>query len=91
MVLGHSQCGAVKAALKTKELALPESIRDLVRMVSTGGEKGLDRAIVTNVRAGVAKLKNLEPPLASYIGTNGLKVVGGVYDLASASNSRGLT
>ena len=42
MVLGHSQCGAVKAALETKELALPESIRDLVRIVSTGGEKDLD-------------------------------------------------
>jgi carbonic anhydrase len=83
MVLGHSQCGAVKAALETKELALQESIRDLVRMVSTGGEKDLDRAIVANVRAGVAKLKNLEPTLTSYVETNRLKVVGGVYDLAS--------
>ena len=55
MVLGHSGCGAVKAALETKELALPDSIRNLVRMVSTGGEKDMDRAIVANVRAGVAK------------------------------------
>src|SRR3954454_18676793 len=49
MVLGHSQCGAVKAALETKELAVPQSIRDLVAMVITGGDKDLDRAILSNV------------------------------------------
>jgi len=83
MVLGHSQCGAVKAALETKELAVPESVRDLVRMVTTDGEKDLDRAIVANVRSGVARLKSLEPSLTRYIETKRLKVVGAVYDLAS--------
>ncbi|HEY1216929.1 MAG TPA: carbonic anhydrase [Bryobacteraceae bacterium] len=83
MVLGHSQCGAVKAALETKELDVPQSIRDLVGIVSTGGEKDLDRAIVANVSAGVAKLKSLEPTLTRYIETKRLKVVGGVYNLAS--------
>lgn len=83
MVLEHSGCGAVKAALETKELAVPDSIRNLVRMVSTGGEKDLDRAIVANVRAGVAKLNSLEPTLARYIETKRIKVVGAVYDLAS--------
>ncbi len=83
MVLGHSQCGAVKSALETKEQALPESIRDLVRIVSTGGEKNLDRAIVANVRVGVAKLKSLEPNLTRYVETKRLKVVGAVYDLAT--------
>jgi carbonic anhydrase len=83
MVLGHSGCGAVKAAIETKELAVPDSIRNLVRMVSTGGEKDLDRAIVANVRAGVAKLNSLEPTLARYIETKRIKVVGAVYDLAS--------
>ena len=87
MVLGHSQCGAVKAALETKELALPQSIRDLVGMVNTGGEKDLDQAIVANVRAGVAKLKSLEPTLTKYIETKRLKVVGGVYNLASGKVS----
>lgn len=82
MVLGHNECGAVKAALETKELALPESIRDMVRMVSTGGEKDLDRAVVANVRAGVEKLKSLEPTLTRYIETKRIKVVGAVYDLA---------
>ena len=83
VVLGHSHCGAVKAALETKELALPDSIKDLVGMVNAGGEKDLDRAIVANVRAGVEKLKSIEPALAKYIETKRIKVVGAVYDLAS--------
>lgn len=83
MVLGHSQCGAVKAALETKALDVPDSIRDLVGMVATGGEKDLDRAILANVRTGVAKLKSLEPTLTRYIETKRVKVVGGVYDLAT--------
>src|SRR4051794_34360473 len=78
MVLGHSQCGAVKAALETKEPALPDSIRDLVRMVTTAGEKDLDRAIVANVHSGVAKLKSLEPTLTRYVETKRIKVVGAV-------------
>src|SRR4030095_7892261 len=75
MVLGHTQCGAVKAALETKELEVPESIRDLVRMVSTGGEKDLDKAIVANVRAGVTKLKSLEPTLTRYVETKRVQIV----------------
>ncbi len=83
MVLGHSQCGAVKAALETKELGLPDSIQDLVRMVSTNGDKDLDRAIAANVRAGVERVKRLEPTLTRYVETKRVKVVGAVYDLAS--------
>jgi carbonic anhydrase len=83
MVLGHSQCGAVKAALETKVLDVPQSVRDLVGMVATGGEKDLDRAIAANVRTGVAKLKSLEPTLTRYVETKRVKVVGGVYDLAT--------
>jgi carbonic anhydrase len=83
LVLGHSQCGAVKSALETKQQPLPESIRDLVGLVNTGGAKDLDQAIAANVRAGVAKLKSLEPTLARYVETKRLKVAGAVYDLAS--------
>jgi carbonic anhydrase len=83
MVLGHSQCGAVKAALETKQQPLPQSIVDLVGLVNTGGEKDLDRAIAANVRSGVAKVKGLAPTITSYVETKRIKVVGAVYDLAS--------
>jgi carbonic anhydrase len=83
MVLGHSECGAVKSALETKQQELPASIRDLVGLVDTGKERDLDRAIAANVRSGVAKLKNLEPTISRYVEAKRLKVVGAVYDLAS--------
>src|SRR5207253_1841153 len=83
MVLGHSECGAVKSALETKPEALPASIRDLVGLVDTGKQSDLDRAIAANVRSGVAKLKSLEPTISRYVETKRLKVVGAVYDLAS--------
>jgi carbonic anhydrase len=83
MVLGHSECGAVKAALETKQQDLPGSIRDLVGLVDTGNERDLNRAITANVRAGVARLKSVEPTVKSYVETKRVKVVGAVYDLAS--------
>jgi carbonic anhydrase len=73
----------VKASLETKDPGLPESIRDLVRMVNTGGEKDLDRAVVANVRAGVERLRTVEPTLARYVETKRIKVIGAVYDLAT--------
>jgi carbonic anhydrase len=83
MVLGHSECGAVKSALETKQQALPGSIRDLVGLVDTGKEQDLNRAITANVRSGVVKLKTLEPTISRYVETKRVKVVGAVYDLAS--------
>jgi carbonic anhydrase len=83
MVLGHSECGAVKSALETKPQELPASIRDLVGLVDTGKESDLGRAIAANVRSGVAKLKTLEPTISQYVATKRVKVVGAVYDLAS--------
>jgi hypothetical protein len=35
------------------------------------------------VRAGVAKLKSLEPTLTRYVETKRLKMIGAVYNLAS--------
>lgn len=83
VVLGHSECGAVKSALDNRQQELPDSIRNLVALVNTGSEKNLDRAIVANVRAGVAKLKTLEPTLSRRVEAKQLKVVGAVYDLSS--------
>jgi carbonic anhydrase len=83
MVLGHSNCGAVKAALDGSKGSLPASIAQLVGMVQTGGQKELSQAIAANVRAGVAKLKDIEPNLKREVQKNQLTVVGGVYDLTT--------
>jgi carbonic anhydrase len=83
MVLGHSNCGAVKAAVDGNKDSLPASIRELVSLVRTGSERDLDQAIAANVRAGVAQVKDVEPNLKRRVQKHQLKVVGGVYDLSS--------
>jgi carbonic anhydrase len=90
MVLGHSQCGAVKAAIKhiDHQDSPPGSIGGLVDLIkpavaSVKGMSGdpLDNAIRANVEGGVERLKGLEPILAGRIKKRELKVVGAVYDL----------
>lgn len=92
IVLGHSQCGAVKAAIKhiDDEDALPGSIGNLVDLIrpavaSVKNRQGniLDNAIKANVEQGVERLKRLEPILAGSVKKGTLKVVGAVYDLHS--------
>ncbi len=94
MVLGHSDCGAVKAALKHIAASdkLPGAIRELVDVLRpvvarVKGQPGdaLDNAIRANVVAGVERLKTLQPILAPAVKQNKLKVVGGVYDLRTGT------
>lgn len=92
MVLGHSECGAVKAALKHIDAndALPGSIGDLVDTIRpAAAAKGmppgsaLDFAIKRNVERGVERLNNLPPIVADGVKKGEVKVVGAVYDLRS--------
>jgi len=94
MVLGHSQCGAVKAAIKHihDHDALPGAINQLVNSIKpavkeTEGKPGdpLQNAIEANVRRGVEKLKTLNPVVAPAVKEGKVKVVGGTYDLATGS------
>jgi len=90
MVLGHSQCGAVKAALQHIDAqdALPGAINELVNLIKPAvtkshGQAGnpLHNAIKANVEIGVERLRTLEPIVAPAVREGKIKVVGGVYDL----------
>jgi carbonic anhydrase len=94
MVLGHSQCGAVKAAVKhiNDKDTLPGAIAGLVdaikpAVVKAKDEAGnaLENAIKANVGIGVERLKSLEPILADPVKKGRVKVVGGVYDLRTGA------
>ena len=90
IVLGHSQCGAVKAAIKhiDDKDVLPGSIGVLVDTIKPcvatvkglAGNK-LDNVIKANVKRGVERLEGLEPILTNHIKKGKLKVVGAVYEL----------
>jgi len=90
IVLGHSNCGAVKAAIEHIDAkdALPGAINDLVELIKPAvakskGEAGepLDNAIRANVSISVERLKGLQPILAGPVSEGKVKVVGAVYDL----------
>jgi carbonic anhydrase len=92
MILGHSQCGAVKAAIQHlhDHDALPGAINDLVNAIKPAvtasehqpGDK-LENAIRANVRRGVERLNSLGPIVAPAVASGKIKIVGAVYDLAS--------
>src|SRR5262245_32366924 len=92
LVLGHSKCGAVKAAIKhiDDKDTLPGAIEELVDTIrpacvavqNNAGDK-LENVTKENVRRGVERLKGLKPILAKAIEDKKLKVVGGIYDLKS--------
>jgi len=93
MVLGHTNCGAVDAAIKVlKDNAqlpghlpgLVASIKPAVEAAKAKGEANLlDNAIIENVRLNAKQLETTQPVLAAAARDGKIKVVGAVYDLAS--------
>jgi carbonic anhydrase len=93
MVLGHSGCGAVDAAIKVlKDKAvlpghLPELIAAIKPAVATAEKVQtgslLDNAVAENVRRQVAGLKNSPPIIQKLYAAKKIDIVGGVYDLAT--------
>ena len=94
MVLGHSECGAVKAAIKHLEDkdALPGAIEPLVNSIRPAVMKArsmqgnlLDNALRANVAIGVDLLRDLQPIVAPAVKRGQVKVVGAMYDLRTGS------
>jgi len=93
IVLGHSGCGAVDAAIKVlnTKAVLPGKLPQLVGAIKPAvaavekAQKGtlLDNAIAENVRRQVARLKGSAPVVANAYATKKIDIVGGVYDLAT--------
>ncbi len=90
MVLGHSGCGAFKAAIEHIDTndALPGSIgalidpiRPVVKIVAGQPGNKLENVIKENVREGVKRLKGLAPILSKLVNSRELKVIGGIYQL----------
>jgi carbonic anhydrase len=92
LVLGHTGCGACKAAIEHIEAndALPGAIGELINPIrpvvrSVAGEPGdkLTNVINANVKEGVKRLQSLEPILSKLSNSGELKVVGGTYQLST--------
>jgi carbonic anhydrase len=92
LVLGHTGCGVVNATVRAlqKGNTLPGHIADLVRTMKPGIQSVLSQsgdlessAVKANVRHNVDRLRHAAPILADLADKDELRVVGGVYDLAT--------
>jgi len=92
MVLGHSNCGAVKAAIKhiDDQDPLPGAIDEMVKLIHPAVERSkgqagdkLENTIAANVMLGVERLRTLEPIISKPVAAGRVKVVGATYDLNS--------
>jgi carbonic anhydrase len=88
IVLGHANCGAVKASIEAK--AVPGQISALYPYIRPAVDQAgpdLDAAIKANAKLQAALLRQSSPVLAEHIRQNQLKIVAGYYDLASGKVS----
>jgi carbonic anhydrase len=86
MVLGHANCGAVKATIDGK--AVPGQISVLYRSIRPAVDQAgpnLDAAIKANAKIQAGLLRTASPVLAEQIKANQLKIVAAYYDLASGA------
>ena len=84
MVLGHGNCGAVKATLAAK--AVPGQISSLysfMRPAVNQANGDLDQAIAANARIQAQLLRESSTVVADLVKEGKLKVVAAVYDLGS--------
>lgn len=97
MVLGHSDCGAVKAAIDVTagKTSYPPSrfgsigavVDAIVPAVQAlpAGERTLDRSIVANARVQAQALRTRGPILPAAIAAARLRVVAAVYDIGTGA------
>ena len=92
MVLGHGKCGAVAATIASLRdgttlpghlPALIQQLRPAVQEAQSEPGDLLHNAIRDNVRLNVARLRDASPILSVAVAQNRLRVIGGVYDLAT--------
>ncbi|MGX1308352.1 carbonic anhydrase [Amorphus suaedae] len=93
VVLGHSNCGAIDATIKVIQTGteLPGHIPSLIDALKPGVQKALDStpadpmvaATAENVRYNVEKLKTATPIISEAVSSGKVKVVGGVYNIAT--------
>ena len=92
LVLGHDSCGAVDATIKSlrDNTTLPGHLPSLVAAIAPAVKASMDKpgdklanAIRQNVVDVVAKLKTATPILSAAVADGKIKIIGGVYRLAS--------
>ena len=90
LVLGHDDCGAVKATVAGGKAeghidAILQAIRPAVAVARQKPGNLLDNAIAQNVELVVHRLQSAQPILAQALQTGDVRIVGGVYHQTEGS------
>ncbi|MBF2065457.1 MAG: carbonic anhydrase [Calothrix sp. C42_A2020_038] len=88
VVLGHTQCGAVTAAIKNEPLpgrmgTFVEEIKPAVQSIKSLGGNLEKNATIANVRHQVNRLCEGSTTLSNLVNQGKLRIVGCMYDLAT--------
>lgn len=88
VVLGHTDCGAVKSALQGVKSSgylgeLLALLQPVAASVPPDHPDALNRAVEENVRRSVQRLRTLDPVLEKLVGEGRVTIIGAVYDLAT--------
>lgn len=90
MVLGHTECGAIKASIKAEKdsvdfpghiQTITTSLRGAVKAGQKSGGDLLTAATLENIKINVDMLKDSTPLLRRLVESKKLKVIGGLYYL----------
>lgn len=85
MVLGHTNCGAVKAAYEGVEMgnitALLKKIQPAIDGAIGEGKAKIEVAIIKNIENSINQIRKNSPVLAGMEGSEDIKIVGAVYNV----------
>lgn len=90
LVMGHTGCGAVTAAVESAEdegqiRTLIAAIQPAVALARNEPGPLVDNAVRANVRLAVRRLEDAAPVLAPCVALGQVMIAGGVYDLRSGA------
>lgn len=95
LVLGHAECGAVKAAIDGDDSGLPPHLHQLVHRVADALPQSiraehdpatrLDRAVRANVAATLEAIRSESDLIRDRVASGDIRLVGGVYHLGSGA------
>lgn len=97
VVLGHSGCGAVDAAVKVvkDDAKLPGKLPGLANSIAPAVKTSLNQpgdllenAIAQNVRLNIEALRSAHPIIGPAAASKKIDIVGGVYDIATGRVTR---
>lgn len=92
MVMGHSKCGAIGAAVgaakdgsASTDTSLGRHVKDIAEIIKpcVGSEQEVKDAVLMNVKEGVKSLKEGTSAVATMAASNDILLVGAVYDIHS--------